>query len=59
MVGIKKLYGILIIKDSARFIERNAMLFDISLILPTVLFKPELVHMYIVLIIVCKSRLIF
>jgi len=40
MVGVEKLYGILIVKDRARFIERNAMFFDISPFLPIIPFKP-------------------
>jgi len=31
MVGVEKLYSILIVKNRTRFIKRNAMLFDISL----------------------------
>jgi len=49
MIGIEKLQGIFIIENGARFIERYAMLFDVSLFLQFVPLKPQLIHMYIVL----------
>jgi hypothetical protein len=51
MIRVKKLYGIFIIENRTRFIERNAMLLDINFFLTFIPFKLQFIHMYIVFII--------